>query len=58
MDTPTADPRPFLRHQHLAILWCRYNNRRPTASAVVSIMNRLTADTLERMLTVRGVATD
>jgi hypothetical protein len=54
--TPTVcDPRPFIRHQSLAMLWCQYNGQRATAIQVSRVMRQLTADDLVRMLTERRV---
>lgn len=49
------DPRPFLRHQELAIKWARWNGQKATARQVVKIMNQISAETLEQMLAVRGI---
>ena len=54
----TCDPRPYLHHQALAFAWCRYNGQKATERQVVRIMNRLPAETLERMLAARGVKID
>ena len=56
----TADPRPFLRHQALAMAWARYNSRsgRATAAQTSRIMRQLTVADLERMLTERNVKID
>jgi len=53
----SADPRPFLRHQALAMAWARYNSAsgRATATQTTRIMRQLSADVLERMLRERGV---
>jgi hypothetical protein len=55
--TQTVDPRPYLYHQALAILWVRYNSRtgRATPSQVIRVQNQLSVSDLERMLTERGV---
>lgn len=53
-----VDPRPFIRHQSLAMLWCQYNGQRGTASQVSRVMRQLTTDDLVRMLTERGVDVD
>jgi hypothetical protein len=53
----TCDPRPYLRHQSLAMAWARWNSRsgRATATQTSRIMRQLSADVLERMLAERGV---
>ena len=57
--TPTlCDPRPFIRHQHLAVLWCQYNGQRGTAIQVSRVMRQLSTADLERMLTERRVVID
>jgi len=53
-----CDPRPFLRHQSLASLWCQYNGQRGTAIQVSRVMRQLTTADLERMLTERRVVID
>lgn len=53
--TTTCDPRPFLRHMDLARAWCRWNGQQGTERQVLRVMQRLSAETLERMLGVRGV---
>jgi hypothetical protein len=50
-----VDPRPFLRHQSLASLWCQYTGQRGTAIQVSRVMRQLTTADLERMLTERRV---
>jgi hypothetical protein len=53
----TCDPRPFLRHQALAMAWARWNSAtgRATATQTTRIMRQLSADVLARMLRERGV---
>ena len=57
MSAPASlcDPRPFLRHQALAIAWCQWNGQRGTALQVARVMRQLTAADLTRMLAERGV---
>jgi hypothetical protein len=52
-----VDPRPYLYHQALAILWVRYNSRsgRATPSQVVKVQRQLSVADLTRMLTERRV---
>lgn len=50
-----CDPRPFLRHQALAIAWCRYNGQRGTERQTLRVMRQLTVADLERMLAERGL---
>ena len=51
-DTPTTcDPRPFLRHQALAMRWCQVRGQRATAIQVSRVMRQFTAADLERLLT-------
>jgi hypothetical protein len=54
-NTTVADPRPFLRHMHLASLWCQYNGQRGTERQVLRVMRDCSAADLERMLAERGV---
>ena len=56
MDNKLCDPRPYLRHQALAIEWLRSNGKKATELQVIRLMHRTTADDLERMLTERKAA--
>jgi hypothetical protein len=51
----TADPRPFLRHLHLAMRWARCTGKTCTEQRVSRIMGRFDAETLSRKLAERGV---
>ncbi len=53
----TVDPRPFLRHQALAMAWARYNSLsgRATEKQTIRIMRQLSIADLARMLAERGV---
>lgn len=50
LTTPTADPRPFLRHMTLARTWCEATGRRTTEAQILRVMRRWTATELTQRL--------
>lgn len=57
MTETTCDPRPYLHHQALAFAWCSYNSATGKVSdaRLVKTMERLSVETLTRMLAERGI---
>jgi hypothetical protein len=53
---PSCDPRPYLRHQSLAMAWVRYNSRsgKVSEAQTVKVMRQLSVSDLERMLAERN----